>query len=42
MSEALKIERRGGAIWLIIDRPEKRNAMNDAVFAVSVFHVDRS
>jgi enoyl-CoA hydratase/carnithine racemase len=33
MTEALKIERRGAALWMTIDRPEKRNALNDEVFA---------
>lgn len=30
---ALKIEQRGAAVWLTIDRPERRNALNDEVFA---------
>jgi len=33
MSEPLKIERRGDALWVMIDRPERRNALNDEVFA---------
>lgn len=33
MSDPLKIERRGTALWLVIDRPERRNALNDEVFA---------
>ena len=31
MSEELKIEKRGHALWLTIDRPAQRNAMNSAV-----------
>jgi methylglutaconyl-CoA hydratase len=31
MSEELKIEKRGHAMWLTIDRPAQRNAMNGAV-----------
>ena len=27
----VRVERRGAALWITIDRPEKRNAMNDAV-----------
>jgi methylglutaconyl-CoA hydratase len=33
VSNALKIERRETALWLVIDRPERRNALNDEVFA---------
>jgi methylglutaconyl-CoA hydratase len=31
MSDELKIEKRGHALWLTIDRPAQRNAMNGAV-----------
>lgn len=31
MSEELKIDKRGHALWLTIDRPAQRNAMNGAV-----------
>ena len=31
MSEELKIDQRGHALWLTIDRPAQRNAMNSAV-----------
>ena len=31
MSDELKIEKRGHALWLTIDRPAQRNAMNSAV-----------
>lgn len=31
MTEELKIERKGHALWLTIDRPAQRNAMNGAV-----------
>ena len=31
MSEELKIEKRGHALWLTIDRPAQRNAMNSVV-----------
>jgi len=31
MSDELKIEKRGHAMWLTIDRPAQRNAMNGAV-----------
>ena len=31
MSDELKIDRRGHALWLTIDRPAQRNAMNSAV-----------
>ena len=33
MSDELKIEKRGHALWLTIDRPAQRNAMNSAVIA---------
>jgi methylglutaconyl-CoA hydratase len=33
MTSAVKIERRGRALWITIDRPERRNALNDEVFA---------
>ncbi|HOM13165.1 MAG TPA: enoyl-CoA hydratase/isomerase family protein [Rubrivivax sp.] len=33
MSEDLKIDKRGHAMWLTIDRPAARNAMNSAVIA---------
>lgn len=33
MSDELKIEKRGNALWLTIDRPAQRNAMNSAVIA---------
>lgn len=33
MSPALRIERRGAALWLVLDRPERRNALNDEIFA---------
>ena len=31
MSDELKIDKRGHALWLTIDRPAQRNAMNSAV-----------
>jgi len=31
MNEELKIEKRGHALWLTIDRPAQRNAMNSVV-----------
>ena len=33
MSDELKIDKRGHALWLTIDRPAQRNAMNSAVIA---------
>ena len=31
-SSPFKVEKEGHIAWLILDRPEKRNTMNDAFF----------
>jgi methylglutaconyl-CoA hydratase len=33
MTLPVKVDKRGAALWITIDRPERRNALNDEVFA---------
>lgn len=32
MTEVVQVEKKGAALWVSIDRPERRNALNDDVF----------